>query len=94
MTKLPRLWDEKITTAKGRKVRRFSICENFHKMRSKTRSKCYVVCDHAKISPRAAFNGFPQFIRGFRTRQAAENWLKRTTVRSYQLQELNAKLRM
>lgn len=81
MTRLPRLWDEKIESAKGREVRRFGV----NKTRTFYHDMFYV---HDKVTGR--------YYAGceFRTRKTAENWLKKTTVRSYQLQCINETMHM
>jgi hypothetical protein len=95
MTKLPRLWDEKITTAKGRKVKRYRVRtfpDRINRRGVRTFARCYqfmVMDTKAKGVPPTMYPGiWPTF----RTRKAAENWLKKTTVRSYQLQEVERKL--
>jgi hypothetical protein len=82
--KLPRLWDETITTLHGRKVRRYSVrahCRDMHPTRG-----VWIIWDKLK---QRTLPVAPTF---FRTRAAAENWLKKTTVRWYELATLNKAL--
>jgi hypothetical protein len=102
--KLPRLWDEKITTAKGRKVRRY-VVRRFRGgwpmagglyNASGNRYTIYEqmpVCSaiHSRWLPNPARATYPKCYV-FRTRAEAESWLKKTTVRSYRLAMLNATL--
>jgi|HubBroStandDraft_1064217.scaffolds.fasta_scaffold647214_2 hypothetical protein len=100
--KLPRLWDANILSAKGRKVRRYVV----HRFRGYLAGGLYnpsgnrytihekmPVCSaiYSRWLPNPARTTWPKCYI-FRTRAAAENWLKKTTVRSYELAMLNKAL--
>jgi hypothetical protein len=87
--RLPRLWDERITTAQGRKVRRYSVHRNALWLGCRDQ---WAIWDELKRREFPHPDGKSWQVCAFRTRDAAENYLKRTTVRSYELARLNAKL--
>jgi hypothetical protein len=96
MKKLPRLWGEKYVTASGRKVRRYFVSRHnnmggfggyFYILDRKTNTVLW----EPKAGPMVIYGSAGQY-RTFRSKSAAENRLKRTTVRAYQIASVNAKL--
>jgi hypothetical protein len=92
--KLPRLWDERITTAKGRKMRRYGVRWNrpdasYRGVGRPVRTAYFTIWDklHKRELPHP--DGSAWQVCVFRERYVAENFLKRTTVRSYELARLN-----
>jgi hypothetical protein len=90
--KLPRLWDEKITTGKGRKVRRYGVHSRKGFFRLGTAYAGTAIFQRFTIWDKLKQRTLPVAPAFFRTRAAAENWLKKTTVRWYELAMLNKAL--
>jgi hypothetical protein len=89
MKKLPRLWDEKYTTPDtpdGEEEQRYCI----ESARSDS-GQSWMVWDNKREEP-VWDNELDCSARWFRTRKAAENWLKKTTVRAWKVQQVEKKL--
>jgi hypothetical protein len=97
MKKLPRMWDEKYTTATGRKYRRFVARQQHPDGPQLAYSWQWYTFDrkHKKplqdvpIKPNQIFR---EGVRFFRTRRGVKHYLECTTVAAYRLREVELKL--
>jgi hypothetical protein len=81
VSKLPRLWDEKIPSGKRTTIQRYDV-----RFRRRAGSR-FIVWDRLDkhVMPDVGW---------FQSRTGAENWLKKTTVRWYKLMRAKEALRM